>query len=575
MGNSAFPKPLRVAMNRRTWATLCRTWIFDGPVTSNPGCHAVSWLDPRRTCTEKKFELHPFTSGASPPKPQFHTVQIIGGQLTGECFPKELTMRQQKRRTTTWALVHLVAFAALAGMPSKFALAADTATTAPPSAEALAEAKTLREKGAALFNKKEYGQAVEFFQKSLVIERKIGVMAQMASALKELRRYDDALGWYEKALGEFTNVKPTTLKKIITERDDLLSKVGTIAVEGDVIQGARLFIDDRDVGELPLQAPVRVLGGVHDVRMEKSGFAPLTASVEVTAGKASIAKLVAKERQAKLEIREKHNWVLRIEIDGQDAGVTPVSKFVSPGEHRIRLRGHMQPDALLLCETPGEPVDMGARMESEEITVKLGLFETQSVELSAEDMDASLRIEANPTGAGLWIDGHDVGKSPWEGRLALGEHAVEVRSKGFYVAKQQVTLERRKQREMSISLERVPEPPGFWTGRTVGVTSAMGIGLLGVGLFGVTGGMALQNASDLKATCRNGICPGGSEARLEETHTLGNAALAGIIVGGVGMAAGASIWFFAKPKEKPRDTRERAGLTVQMGTGGVVVGGRF
>lgn len=443
------------------------------------------------------------------------------------------------------------------------------------SAEDLAEAKLLREKGAAFFQKKDFSRAVEFLQKSLAIERKFGAMAQLASALNELKRFDEALLHYETALAEFPQAPAARRKQATDERDTLLSKVGTIAVEGDVIQGSRLFIDARDVGELPLQAPIRVLGGVHEVRAEKTGFAPIVVSADVTAGQAFVAKLVAKERQAKLDIREKHGWVLQVEIDGQNAGVTPLPKIVKPGEHRIRLLGYMQPNALLMCEPSELVADKGARMESEEKVVNVGLFETQVVELRAEDKDASLRIESNTPGARLWIDGHDVGPAPFDGRLALGEHALEVRAKGYYVEKQVVSLEQRKQREIGFSLQRVPEPPGFWTGRTMGATAGLGVGLLGMGLFGVTGGLALQNASELKSACRNGICPGGSEEQLAATHTLGNAALAGILVGGVGIGAGAAVWFFAKPKEQPKDTRERAGLSVQIGMGSVGVGGRF
>lgn len=299
-------------------------------------------------------------------------------------------MQRQWRQRTTLALGQLVVLAAMTGTQHS-ASAADADTTPQTPVQVSAEAKALRDKAFDHFKKKEYAQAFEFYQKALVLERKVGAMANMASALNELGRYDEALHWYEKALDEFPNAPATTRKKVTGERDTLLSKVGTIAVEGDVVEGLRLFIDDRDVGVLPLEAPIRVLGGMHEVRAVKPGFAPIVTSVEVTAGQASIAKLVAKDRQAKLDIREKHNWVLRIEIDGQDEGLTPLTKIVAPGEHRIRLRGYMQPDALLLCETPEKSVDMGARMESEEKAVTVGLFETQSVELSAEDMDANGR----------------------------------------------------------------------------------------------------------------------------------------------------------------------------------------
>lgn len=452
--------------------------------------------------------------------------------------------------------------------------AADAPTSA--SADVEAEAKVLREKGLEHFKKKEYVEAVEAFQRALALQRTAGAMAQMASALNALSRYDEALRWYETVLVEFPKASEKLRQKVQEEMKELVSKVGTIAVDGDVVRDARLFIDNREVGTLPLESPVRVVAGVHEVRAEKPGFTPIAATVEVSAGQPSVAKLVAKAREAKLEIRERHNWIVRVELDGQDVGVTPLPKIVTAGEHRVRLRGYMQPEALLLCETPDKPVAMGARMESEEKVVAVGLFETQSVELSAEDMDTSLHIDSTPKGAALWVDGHEVGKTPWEGRLPLGEHAIELRLKGFYVQKQNITLERRKQPEIGVRLDRVPELPGFWTGRRVGTAAGLGIGLLGLGLFGVTGGLAVRNATDLQASCSsNGFCPGADKDHLSETRALGNTALVGLIVGAVGIGTGAAVWFGAAPKAAKRDARERASLTVHMGLGGLSVQGRF
>lgn len=444
------------------------------------------------------------------------------------------------------------------------------------SAEDAAEAKRLREKGADFFGKKDFPRAVEFLQKSLTLERKVGVMSQLASALAELKRYDEALALYEKALDEFPNTLPATQKKIKRERDDLVAKVGTIAVEGDLVPGAHLFIDSRDVGELPLPGSIRVLGGVHEVRAEKTGFPAIVTSVDVTPGQASIAKLVAKERQAKLDIREKHGWVLQIEIDGQNVGVTPLPKMVKPGEHRIRLRGYMQPNALLMCETPEQPADMGARMESEEKTVTVGLFETQSIEFSAEDMDASLRIESTPAGATLWMDGHDIGKSPWEGRLPLGEHSLEVRSKGYFVAKQTVLLERRKQRDLAIVLEREPdlaaEARAARNAKLV-VGLAYGVGGIGLGMFGIAGGLALRDRSILLSNCKNEQCPSTEDGRVQEMRTLGTISTIGAVIAGLGAAAGTTLVYLNRREERKGPKGPR--INVGMGLGGVVLEGRF
>jgi tetratricopeptide (TPR) repeat protein len=194
-----------------------------------------------------------------------------------------------------------------------------------------AAAKVFREKGLDHFKKKEYAQAIEAFQKALALQRTAGAMAQMASSLNALGRYDEALRWYETVLEEFPKASTGLRSKVNGEMTDLVAKVGTIAVEGDVIPGARLFVDSRDVGALPLETPVRVLAGVHEVRAEKPGFAAIKVSVEVSAGQPSVAKLVAPKREGKLEIREKHNWRLHIEIDGKDVGLSPQSIPVEVG----------------------------------------------------------------------------------------------------------------------------------------------------------------------------------------------------------------------------------------------------
>jgi len=462
--------------------------------------------------------------------------------------------------------------------------AADAKAGSPPSTspEDAAEAKAHRDRAGKEFDRGNYQEAYEALQKALTLQNTAGAMAMKGSSLNALGRYDEALQTYEKVLEQFPNASAGLRTKVKGEMEALLAKVGTIDVSGDVPEGGRLFVNDRDVGKLPLASPVRVVAGVYEVRAEVAGFPPITAKVSVDAGKPSVAKLAVGKKTGLLEVRELRGWPLRVELDGKDVGVTPWTGIVDVGEHSVRLHGFVDAEALQLCEVPetasGDTPDVpeaGARMESASKTVSVGFYKEARAVLSADDLDTSLRVDATPAGATLRIDGRDVGVAPWDGRLPLGEHAIEVRSKGYFVSKQRVTLERRKQRELSIALERVPEPPGFWTGRTVGTTAGLGVGLIGLGFFGVAGGLALKNASELRDACQQGICPGGKIEQLEETHTLGNVALAGMIVGGVGVVAGAAVWVFAAPKEQKRETREQAGIGVRVGVGGVSVEGRF
>lgn len=463
-----------------------------------------------------------------------------------------------------------ILLSALWGISSGLVFPGAASAADPPmlvSAQASTDAKVLREKGLEFFKKKDYVRAVEAFQNALALQRKAGAMAQMASALNALGRYDEALQWYEAVLAEFPQASAKLRSTVSAEMAELVAKVGTIAVEGDVVQGARLHIDNRDVGELPLRAPVRVVAGVHEVREEKPGFAPIIMSVSVTAGQASMAKMVAKERQAKLDIREKHNWVLHVELDGEDVGITPLPKMVTAGEHRIRLRGYMQPEALLACESPETPTDIGARMESEEKVVTLGLFETQIVELSAEDMDASLHIDAMPKGAMLWIDGHVAGKTPWEGRLRLGAHTIEVRAKGFLAAIQHVDLERRKVKEIAVNLEREPDLEAQRRAdRTVkwGVGLAAGVAGVGLGMFAIAGGWALNDKNILQTNCPNQQCPSSEDDRLQEMATLGTVSTVGLVMAGLGAGGAAFLWY-TRPQELRLPKPPTMGVGVGLG----------
>src|SRR5690349_15241106 len=60
-------------------------------------------------------------------------------------------------------------------------------------------------KGDEHLKKGEYPEAYEAFRKSLAAKRTRGTMAAVASALKQLGRYDEALTFYEGALHEFPN----------------------------------------------------------------------------------------------------------------------------------------------------------------------------------------------------------------------------------------------------------------------------------------------------------------------------------------------------------------------------------
>ncbi|WP_437672931.1 PEGA domain-containing protein [Sorangium sp. So ce131] len=320
-----------------------------------------------------------------------------------------------------------------------------------------AEARAHFDEGVARFDMREYREALEAFRRSLWLKKNRNTMGYIASCLKQLGQYDDALEQYEEMRREYPKLPAKIDAMVAADMAELSGLVGTLTVAGDAPAGASLFVDDRLRGKLPLEKPLRVSAGRRAVRVEKEGFAPLAATVEVSAGRENVAELVAASRKGRLVVNEKHNWVLRVELDGKDVGVTPWQGLVDLGEHKVRLHGFMGVAALAACEAPAAAAEEGAKVASGVDVVSVKLYEETRMVLGAEEQDASLRIESTPAGATVKIDSREVGKAPWEGRLPLGDHVIEVRAGGFFPAKQTVQIERRKQRELSVALERQPD----------------------------------------------------------------------------------------------------------------------
>jgi hypothetical protein len=109
---------------------------------------------------------------------------------------------------------------------------------------------------------------------------------------------------------------------------------------------------------------------------------------------------------------------------------------------------------------------------------------------------------------------------------------------------------------------------------------ALGVGGAGLAFGAVTGLLALGKHGDLSDKCPDGKCPNDVSGDVDSYKTMGTLSTVGFIVGGVGIAAGAVLWFTA-PKESAAATgTTRAasnGLSWHpyVGLGGGGVAGRF
>lgn len=105
-------------------------------------------------------------------------------------------------------------------------------------------------------------------------------------------------------------------------------------------KGAKVFIDDKEVGDVPLAGPVEVDANQrHTVRVQKRGYTPFIDTVLPSSGQTVEveADLVATGgfvKIASLDLGLK----LQIVIDGQIVGTTPFDGDVAPGTHAVEAR---------------------------------------------------------------------------------------------------------------------------------------------------------------------------------------------------------------------------------------------
>lgn len=482
-----------------------------------------------------------------------------------------------------------------------FALALALALTSNPSAAqgspeqrtptpaAVAEAKAHFIKGLAYGKLKQWKEAIGEFQRALELDRRPLTMVNLGMTQFGHGDYEDARETLLAARKEFPTMDQATLRELDATLRATEDSLGTLVLSANLPAGATLFIDDKPRGKLPLSGPLRVGQGMRTIRVQVEGFDPITKAVEIRAKQESKAVIEGTSKKGRLKVSESHNWPLDIELNGTHVGVTPWEGFVEAGSHEVRLRGYLGVDIVQQCavpdatsKAPESPDAMAARAKvgtkTETATVKP--YETTRISLSAEELDGVLRVESTPPGATLFVDAVRRGTTPWQGRLDLGDHLVEVRAKGFIDVQQTVAVERRRERTLRISLEKPVDVAGQRRVQIIGASVAYGIGALGLGTFAVAGGLAIKQVDELNDNCPEKVCNRDQNGALDDASTFATLSTVGVVVAGVGAGAGTLLWLFGGPKEltgklSAKSKNEAQRVDVRVGFGFASIEGRF
>jgi hypothetical protein len=201
----------------------------------------------------------------------------------------------------------------------------------------------------------------------------------------------------------------------------------------------------------------------------------------------------------------------------------------------------------------------------------------------AEDVARISRLEIKRNGSlvgrGAWnvsvpvdpgeltIEAAGSRKKPWQGKVVAKEGKA-------------VRIEIPALEDGPESMTSTPEDAGSTgSGQRTGAIIAGSIGVAGVVIGSIYGARTFSKWDDTLSHCQNGDvmrCDAEASGLHDEAVTSGTVSTIGFVVGGVGLAAAAVLWFTA-PSSKP--AAKNAELQILPGagprSGGVVVRGRF
>lgn len=179
-----------------------------------------------------------------------------------------------------------------------------------------------------------------------------------------------------------------------------------------------------------------------------------------------------------------------------------------------------------------------AQIERDEVAKKLALV--------------SVTITHPESAAGLRVGGKDVPKDQWGKPYPAkpGQVDVVVTSTAGAPVTQTLTLAAGDRNDVTLdaapapaaaSVQLTPEAPSSRAGLRPYAYIAGGVGVAGLALFTVAGIMSNSTYSDLSDTC-NGPCPPERQDDIDKGKTQQTLANVGLVVGAVGIAAGATLF---------------------------------
>jgi len=288
----------------------------------------------------------------------------------------------------------------------------------------------------------------------------------------------------EKNTGHYASAIDTLKKELeegvgkLSPEEEARAKETAAGLEAFVVElnvsvnepGAKVFVDDVEVGVSPLGKALRIDIGERRLAAKKSGFVDATATRSFPQGKKPDPLELKLEAIAKLstvtvQVSGAPNATIR--IDGREVGAAPYT-----GKLVVRSEPYV-----VEAEAPGFAT------AKQSVFLKEGEAAAVSLGLSKEQRQGKLIVTTKPEGATILIDGKVMGSTRFEGAVEAGPHLVTAKKTGYYTYNLDVEVPKGGERPVTAVLNE-DKAPSFvpWLIGTI-VVIGVGIGAAAV-LFG-------------------------------------------------------------------------------------------
>lgn len=288
----------------------------------------------------------------------------------------------------------------------------------------------------------------------------------------------------EKNTGHYAQAIDTLKKELeegagkLSAEEEARAKETAAGLEAFVVEvnvsvnepGAKVLVDDVEVGTSPLGKALRIDIGERRLGAKKSGFVDASILRSFPQGKKPDPielKLEAIAKLSTITVQVAGAPTATIRIDGREVGPAPFT-----GKLAVRTEPYVV-----------EAEAAGFATAKQTVTIKEGEAAAVSLGLSKEQRQGKLIVTTKPEGATILIDGKVVGSTRFEGAVEAGPHLVTAKKNGFYTYNLDVEVPKGGERPVTAILNE-DKAPSFvpWLIGTV-VVIGVGIGAAAV-LFG-------------------------------------------------------------------------------------------